>query len=461
MSSGTKTMQPIGARQAAPSDAGLVLLCAEPIDSAPSVVPLPGHPLVIGREPPRGGLRLEQAAVSRLHAKIVYDRGAFWLTDLESRNGTFVLGQRAGERVTLQQGDEIRIGDALFKFVTSGIDQYLPYRVDGTVIATASRRSTLVPELVGGLQMDRVAKNVESAARTDLPVLVQGESGTGKEIVARAVHRLTGRSGAFCAVNCAAIPGNLFESELFGARKGAYTGADRDKTGIIMAANGGTLFLDEVGDMPLEMQAKLLRVLEAREVRPVGATLPEPVDVRIVSATHRDLRALVAEERFRGDLLARLHGYDVLLPPLRARKEDVYPLSRHFLAQCGKPGARMTFGFLLALCDYDWPFNVRELEVAVRRALADARDDVLDVSHLPEMLRRRAESYGTRSDATSGAESEAEPSRAPAPNAEDLRKRLAFHKGNVAAVARDLGRDPKQVHRWMQKYGISPTSFRT
>jgi DNA-binding NtrC family response regulator len=400
-------------------------------------------------------LRLDQSAVSRLHAKFTVDPDGWRIEDLDSRNGTFVDGRRIGEPTPLRDGAEIRIGDALFKFVPRDVAAYAPYRVDGSIAAGASRRSTAMPELIGGSRMDDIASSVEAVARTDLSVFVRGETGTGKEIISRAIHRLSGRAGDLCAINCAAVPANLIESELFGVRKGAFTGADRDRPGVVKAADGGTLFLDEIGDMPLEMQAKLLRVLEAREIRPVGATRPEPIDVRVVCATHRDLRALATQGSFRGDLLARLQAYEIALPPLRARREDLFQLVRHFLARAGRPDLGVTFGFMLAVCDYDWPFNVRECEAAVRRAVAVADGPELDVKHLPEELQARAKSYGSRP-----AAGEESPAANRAPSADDLRARLARHKGNVSAVARELGKDPKQVHRWMRMHGLSASAYR-
>ncbi len=310
--------------------------------------------------------------------------------------------------------------------------------------------------MVGGLRIDAVASEIEAAAPTALSVLALGETGTGKELVARAVHRLSGRSGPLRAVNCAAVPATLFESELFGIRKGAFTGADRDRVGLFKAADGGTLFLDEIGDMPIEVQPKLLRALEAREIRPVGSTQPEPVDVRVVSATNRDPKALVADGRFRGDLLARLQGFEIVIPPLRERKEDLYTLVRHFLARAGRQDLRLSFGFMLAVCDYDWAFNVRECESVVNRAVAVADGEVLEVAHLPEVMRRRAETFGSRV-ATAPDGSGA---RARSPGADELRALLTRHRGNVAAVARTLGKDPKQVQRWMHKHGLTPGSFR-
>src|SRR6185503_14726634 len=179
----------------------------------------------------------------------------------------------------------------------------------------------------GGYQIDRLASALERVSKSEISVILLGESGTGKEVFAQQLHDWSGRKGAFQAVNCAAIPATLLESELFGYKRGAFSGADRDKTGLVRSADGGTLFLDEIGDMPPDAQAKLLRVLQSKEIVPVGAHTPERVDVRVVCATHRDLTKLQAEGRFRGDLFARLNEYSLRLPPLRERKEDIFVLS--------------------------------------------------------------------------------------------------------------------------------------
>ncbi len=434
-----------------------MLLFAQPLESAPSVVRLVPPLLVMGREPPPGGLRLEQTSASRMHARLALEGGSWHITDLGSRNGTFVDGARVQGDVALRSGAEIRVGDAIYKLVTSDAEDYAAYRIDGSLAEGARRRSGCAPELVGGLRMDGIAASIEAVAPTDLPVLVVGETGTGKELVAGAVHRNSGRTGALCAINCAAVPASLFESELFGYRKGAFTGADRDHPGIIRAAEKGTLFLDEIGDMPLEAQAKLLRVLETREVRAVGATRGEPVDVRVVCATHRDLPALVREGRFRADLYGRLHGYEIALPPLRERKEDLYALVRHFLGRAGRSDLRVTFGFMLALCDYDWPFNVRECAAAVQRAVTVADGPELCVTDLPAELRRIAESYGHRHAPEISAPSRG---KAAEPTADELRALLARHGGNVAAVAREVHKDRKQVQRWIARHKISIADYR-
>jgi sigma-54 dependent transcriptional regulator, acetoin dehydrogenase operon transcriptional activator AcoR len=454
----TRTMQPIASPPLEASSAGLLLLYADPLD-APSMVRLVESPVILGRDPPPHGVRLNQSAASRMHARLTR-RGAEWtLLDLGSRNGTFVEGRRITGEVVLRDGSVMRIGDALFKFVLQGVEAYAPYRVDGSLVPGAQRLSDRVPELVGGLSMDRIAASIEAVARTDLALIVRGETGTGKELVAHAIHRLSERTGGLCAVNCAAVPASLFESELFGFRKGAFTGADRDKRGLVQAADGGTLFLDEIGDMPFESQAKLLRVLEAHEVRAIGATETERVDVRVVAATHKDLARLVEEGRFRSDLFARLRGYEITLPPLRARKEDLYSLVRHFLEKAGRPDLGLTFGFMLTLCDYDWPYNVRECELTVRRVVAVAKGPALSAQDLPDDLREHTRDYGHRQEPKEGTERvSVMPERGGAvsgpPTVERLRALLDAHGGNIAAVARALGKDRAQVHRWLRRHGI-------
>jgi DNA-binding NtrC family response regulator len=317
-----------------------------------------------------------------------------------------------------------------------------------------------VSELVGGYQMDRIAAEVERIATSPISVVLLGESGTGKEVVAREIHRHSGRRGQFRAVNCAAIPENLFESELFGYKRGAFSGADRDKQGILRAAHDGTLLLDEIGDMPLDAQAKLLRVLQSKEVYPLGATAPETVDVRVVCATHRDLKRLEHEDRFRPDLFARLNEYQLRLPPLRDRKEDIYQLFQAFLARHGRPDLGVSFLFMTGLLHYDFPYNVRELEACAKRAIALAESGILDAPLLPEPVREEMASYGQ---APSAHDSGAHPAplRHGAPTEAELRALLSQHEGNVAAVGRVLGKARMQIHRWVERYAIDLDDYRS
>jgi transcriptional regulator with GAF, ATPase, and Fis domain len=290
-------------------------------------------------------------------------------------------------------------------------------------------------------------------ARSNVSVMLLGETGTGKEVVARVVHTLSSRRGELVAVNCGAFPPHLVESELFGHKRGAFSGATEDRLGLVRSADGGTLFLDEIGELPASAQAALLRVLQESEVVPVGATRPIRVNVRLVTATHRDLSALVDAGSFRKDLLARISGFKLALPPLRDRKEDVGLLVGTLLPRVlPEHFAQTTFcvDAARALFRYDWPLNVRELEKALGVAAVLARGGRIELEHLPAEVRQ--------------------PPRAPTPLARlspeelahqaDLVELLTRHRGNVAAVARDLKKGRQQVHRWMKRYGVDPNSFR-
>jgi len=248
--------------------------------------------------------------------------------------------------------------------------------------------------------MKRVFDLIERLADTDITVLITGESGTGKELVARAIHDKGERAKApFVTINCAAVPAQLLESELFGHTRGSFTGADRDKDGLFVAAEGGTLLLDEIGEMPMEMQPKLLRVLEDRKVRPVGATKETPVDVRVLAATNRDLQRAAAEGRFREDLFYRLNVIQIDLPPLRQRADDILLLAEYFLERItADDPARTITGFSTEarqqLERYRWPGNVRELENAVRRAATLETGTVIELDNLPDAVRHGAANEG-------------------------------------------------------------------
>jgi two-component system response regulator HydG len=257
---------------------------------------------------------------------------------------------------------------------------------------TPNRATRRVKGIIGtSAAMQAVFKAIEKVAGTEATVFVHGESGTGKELVARAIHDLSSRRDQpFVGVNCAAIPHSLLESELFGHEKGAFTGAVKRKLGRFELAQGGTIFLDEIGDVPLEMQAKLLRALQEKQIERVGGEAPVNVDVRIISATHRDITKMVKEGTFREDLLYRLYIIPVELPPLRDRPEDITLLVQHFLAKLGprtNPGIKeIDEGCLAALRSYRWPGNVRELENVMEQALVFAEGSVLRADDLPAML---------------------------------------------------------------------------
>ena len=285
-----------------------------------------GSELIVGRD---AGctVQLDGHDVSRRHAalrKVGPEAGAT-ITDLGSRNGVRVNG-RPIATAPLAAQDVVRLGGWI-----------------GVVTAAPGEVEEIAPGLWGGAAMRAAVAPLRGVAASDLPIVLEGETGTGKEVVAGALHRWSGRSGPLVAVNCAALPEALAEGELFGYRRGAFTGADRASPGFFRAADGGTLLLDEISDLPLALQAKLLRVLEQREVQPLGEARPVPIDVRVVVAGQQSLTESVRAGRFRADLLARLDGLTIQLPPLRQRREDVLPpFSRStFGSWCSWPGASL------------------------------------------------------------------------------------------------------------------------
>ena len=262
--------------------------------------------------------------------------------------------------------------------------------------STGGGRSSSKYELIGDAAvMEKVRAMISKVARSQAPVFIHGESGTGKEVAARSIHHQSNRAeGAFVAVNCGAIPENLVESEFFGYKKGAFTGANQDQDGLFVAANGGTLFLDEVADLPLSMQVKLLRAIQERAVRPIGGDREEAVDVRIISATHHDLARRVAEGDFREDLYYRLNVIGLTMPPLRERDGDIAILSRHLLAKLsrdsGYPLAHLSPAALAKLEAYPFPGNVRELENILERALTFVEGDTIEADDIHINERRIA-----------------------------------------------------------------------
>jgi DNA-binding NtrC family response regulator len=295
-------------------------------------------------------------------------------------------------------------------------------------------------------KMTAVLEIVEQIADSAASVLLTGESGTGKELIARALHFRSRRQQApFVPVNCAAIPDNLLESELFGHVKGAFTDARQNKTGLFQAARGGTLFLDEVGEMPLVLQAKLLRVIEDKRVRPVGATEESPVDVRIVSATNSDLEASIAAGKFRADLYYRLATVTLVMPPLRERPEDIGPLIRHFLvrisAEAGRPIPEMEPEAVACLTHYQWPGNIRELQNAISRAVILGRNNRIMRGDLPAKI------AGEESGLISVEEAVSRRLTIDQLEREYARAVLASVGGNKSEAALVLGIDRKTLYR--------------
>jgi two-component system response regulator HydG len=304
-----------------------------------------------------------------------------------------------------------------------------------------------LPNVVGESDaMRRTADLVARVAPTDANVLITGESGTGKELVARALHEKSGRSGPFLAINCAALPENLLESELFGHARGAFTDARAQRSGLLVEANQGTLFLDEIGDMPLGIQAKILRALQERCVRPLGHTQEVPFDARIVTATNRDLERDVEEKRFREDLYYRINVVRIEVPPLRARGTDILVLAQFFLQHAaqkfGKSVSRIGHAVADRLMNYQWPGNVRELENCMEAAVAVARFDEVTPEDLPAKIRenRLTEVYALSTDPT-------DLPRMRVVEERYIQKVLEAVSGNKTLAAKVLGFDRRTLYR--------------
>ena len=302
-------------------------------------------------------------------------------------------------------------------------------------------------------RMAEVLAEAKLVAASDASVLIRGESGSGKELVARAIHRASSRaSHPFVAVNCGAIPENLLESELFGHVKGAFTGAVANHPGLFQAANGGTLFLDEIGDMPVALQVKLLRVLQERMVRPVGASHAVPIDVRILSATHRDLDLAIIDGSFRKDLYYRLNVVTLALPTLAERREDIPLLAAHFLARLALKYGRKVNGFapdaLKALTTASWPGNVRQLHNVVEQVTALATTPLVPLALVQRALRVPSVEVLSYTEARTRFERDY------------LVGLLKITDGNVADAARLADRNRTEFYRLMQKHGLTPGLFR-
>lgn len=402
-------------------------------------------------------LSIPDPRMSGSHARLVKVLGRFVLEDAGSKNGTRVRGVSVA-RHTLEDGDVLELGRSFFLYrerAARGPDQEA-----SSFTKEPLGLRTLDPELAA-----RFAA-LAHVARSKVPVVVRGESGTGKELCARAVHALSGRTGPFIAMNCGALPETLLTSELFGHRRGAFSGATEERPGLVRAAHKGTLFLDEIGDLPLAAQPAFLRVLQEGEVVAVGSTEPTRVDVRIVCATHRDLGAMVDAETFRGDLFARLSGFLLELPPVRERRQDLGIVIAALLDRVAPEQAHdVTFSAeaARALLLHPLPRNVRQLEQALGAALVLARGGRIELEHLPEELRAAPPPSRPPSESAPPTQESPELRLSPreARQRDELVALLRAHGGNVSAVARVLGKARMQVQRWMKRYRIDATPFRS
>ncbi len=439
---------------------------------------LPGSRLLLARRAAGvgavtpGAWGLDDPLASSRHAEIVREGEAWSIADLGSKNGTFVDG------VALVAGaPPRRLNDGAIIFLG---DHVLVFR-----LATAAQVAAVKLELGDPLgpvptaspRMAALCDRLRRLAVSDAEVLLCGETGVGKEVYARALHERSRRPGRFVALNCAAIPRELIESELFGYRPGAHSTAHAGKPGLIESAEGGTLFLDEIAEVNVETQVKLLRFLQDKQLTPLGSTRPRTIDVRIVAATNREV-APGSAGGLRDDLLGRLGAAPIRLPPLRDRLEDVGALAAFFLARVGQKNAGTPAGFdgpaLRALALARFPLNVRELEKIVVAAAALAEQGrLIGVNDLPETVTHPpapstpGPGAGSRTAGASlaaGAGAEAprlgrKPPE-PAPEAAELERLLRQYHGNVAEVARAVGRQRAAVWRWIKRYGLAPEQFR-
>jgi DNA-binding NtrC family response regulator len=306
------------------------------------------------------GLRLTDPTVSRLHCILEVVHNGVRIVDTNSTNGTFIDGVRVRD-ADITSGSTLRIGSTSIRVDLAPEPMLVP----------VSNKTSLGGLVGGGVEMRRLYALLELTAPTDAVILIEGETGTGKEVVARAIHNLSSRSkGPFVTVDCGSIAENLIESELFGHVRGAFSGATSNRAGLFEEAEGGTIFLDEVGELPPAMQPKLLRVLESREVRRIGANSVTKVTARIVAATNRELAQSVNEGTFREDLYFRLAVINLRMPPLRARREDIPALVKHFYERIAGPGVEPPQDVLRTAMARAWPGNVRELRNFIERCIS-------------------------------------------------------------------------------------------
>ncbi len=407
-------------------------------------------------------VQISDSKVSGLHAEIRLDERGYRLRDLDSTNGTFVGGLRIND-IYIPPGTQITVGGTRMRFEPLGESVEVE-------LAESDRFGNMIGR---SIKMRELFARLAKLARADATVLVTGETGTGKELVAEALHEQSPRAkGPFVVLDCGSIPPNLIESELFGHERGAFTGATGNYQGAFERAHGGTVFLDEIGELPLNMQPKLLRVLEAKEVRRVGGTKVIDVDIRVVAATNRDLGVEVNRGRFREDLYYRLAVARVHVPPLRDRREDLPLLIDHILASTpGGEEAVIAQETIDLMMKHDWPGNVRELRNVIERAVLLAEEPV-DASALrrappPQPSRNELSTTGTPSQ-TASQEGAAMvvPIDVSIPfklakagligefERRFIARLLAQHDGNISAAARAAGIDRMSIHKMLHRLGL-------
>ena len=408
---------------------------------------------LFGRAPDGSGIAFDDPRMSRNHCALVDSGGhdGLELIDLDSRNGTWLAGRRSS-RARVGHGAVLRVGSTLL-IVESDLGRSPEF----------GPPTHEVPGISEAARMVRAA--LDGAARDGLPCLIQGETGTGKEFAATELHRRSGRPGALVRVNLAAVAETLFESELFGHVRGAFTGASAATLGRIREADRGMLVFDEIGELTLALQAKLLRVLEECHVRPVGGSGDVDVDVRFVASTNATLGHLVSIGTFRRDLLARLRCHVVQLPPLVERRPDLMDLCDAVAPRAVAEGGisswrqQMSIEAAEALHLHVWPDNMRELRAALVHAEVNRRDGLVALSSLPAEVVARSPSPVPRPAARPSEGARPRSTAASAaferPGADALRDLLTRHAGNIDRVAQELGRHRRQIYRWLEYAGIS------
>jgi two-component system, NtrC family, nitrogen regulation response regulator GlnG len=405
-------------------------------------VPLRDAPIYFGSSP-NCDLVLSDKTVSRRHLMAVRESDEVILRDQGSTNGTFIQGSRFKE-ITIGYGAEVKLGRTLLK--------YLP---EEEVVEPEVADSDYFGSLVGrNTKMRRLFKLLEDVAQNNATVLIEGETGTGKELIAEEIHNHSPREGGpFIVFDCGAVPRELIESSLFGHVKGSFTGAITDRKGAFAEAHGGTIFLDEIGELPLELQPTLLRALDKKAVRRVGSNTYEKVDVRIVAATNRDLRAEVAAKTFREDLYYRLAVIRVNLPPLRERGDDIKILVDHFIRSFSPPGRQLaiTPEDMSRLQRHSWPGNVRELRNVIERACVLSKGDSLNLDDA--FVEQAAPALGIRTDLPF---KEAKGQLVELFEREYIVDLMRRHKMNLSAAAREAQIDRKHLRELIRKYGLDP-----
>jgi len=391
-------------------------------------------------------LRVADDRVSSAHARLTRGPDGWTFEDLESKNGSALNGSRVTAAL-LRDGDVLECGRTFFLFAHRPFEIHDPPDASSSDLAPPA-----APLLTLSASLERDLAKLAQVAPTAVPVCLRGDTGSGKGVVAATVHELSRRPGPLVGVNCGAIPDMLVEAELFGSRKGAFTGALENRVGLVRSAEHGTLLLDEIGDLPLASQAALLRVLQEKQVVPVGAERAVAVDFRLITSTHRDLDQGVREGWFREDLYARISGFSLTLPPLRERREDLGIFIRAILGrEAGGGAVKLHPEAARALVRHSWPLNVRELEKCLVTATVLARGGTLVPDHLPEPVTRPREPAAARR-ATLSDEDQRLRGR--------LEELLAEHGGNISAVARAMQRQRVQIHRWLRRFGLDLAAYR-